>query len=248
MMKKIIMGSLLSLIGLFFIIVNCSGGSLPKEKSLAGVWMGFESIYTTTGRYTPMLRFMVLFEDGTFYYTMPLMGLEAFDRAKSRNDKNEKEYWGTYTFNGASGTWQRAAYDPRPLKLDKDGNLVIGSNAYYRCAPVDGLRLSGAWTTYADPKDPALSRGGEQPIARFAADGKFKDEGLFAKDFASLLSGEDARSLAPGKGIYEIKNFTLTLKYDDGRVRKAAFNLYFKTAKQPSPETIFIYRRRLQRM
>lgn len=245
MMKKIFRGVMLSLIGLFFITANCGGGSLPKDKSLAGLWMGFESIYTTTGRHTPVLRFMVLFEDGTFYYTMPLMGLEAFDRDKSR--KNEQEYWGTYTFNGTSGTWQRAAYDPRPLKLDKDGSLVIGANAFYRCYPVDGLRLNGAWTTYADPKDPALSRGGEQPIVRFTADGKFKDEGLFAGDFASLLSGEDARSLAPGKGTYAIKNFTLTLRYDDGRVRKAAFNLYFKTEKHPSPATIFIYRRQLQR-
>jgi len=242
------MGSFLGLLGLFLIIVNCNGGSPQKEKSLAGVWMGLQSIWTTTGVYTPQIRFMILFEDGTFYYTMPLEGLNDFDRVKSRNDKDEKEYWGTYTFNGASGTWKRAAYDPRALKLDQDGKLVIGSDTFYRCAPVDGLRLNGAWTTYADPKDPALSRGGEQPIIRFAPDGKFRDEGLFVEGFTSLLYGEDERSLAPGKGTYEIKNFTLTLKYDDGRLRKAAFSLYIKTEKQPSPETIFIYRRHLQRM
>jgi len=43
------------------------------------------------------------------------------------------------------------------------------------------------------------------------------DDGLFA---TFLKSGGDDR---PGSGRYELKDFTLILRYDDGRVRQEAF-------------------------
>ncbi len=224
----------------------------PQQgQSLAGVWMGLVSYWAVTGRYTPSPEYLVMYEDGSFYYEMPLEGLQSFDREKSRRE--EVEYWGTYAFDGASGSWQRATYEPSELELDENDVLQVQGSPFYRCAPVDGLRLEGAWTTYADPTDPDLSRGGVQPIIRFSADGRFQDEGLFESGLFLLPEAPDdgsvdAQAVAPGKGTYEIENYTLTLKYDDGRVRRAAFSLYLSTKPEPSPGIIFIYRVDLNRM
>ena len=95
--------------------------------------------------------------------------------------------------------------------------------------------------------------GGVQPIIRFSADGRFQDEGLFESGLFLLPEAPDdgsvdAQAVAPGKGTYEIENYTLTLRYDDGRVRRAAFSLYLSTKPEPSPGIIFIYRVDLNRM
>jgi hypothetical protein len=87
---------------------------------------------------------------------------------------------------------------------------------------VDGVRLDGAWTSYGNPADPDLDRlpVGKRPVLRFSRDGRFVDEGLFAVFMRSYDGGDDR----PGAGTYELKDFTLVLRYDDGRVRHEAIN------------------------
>ncbi|MDF2524639.1 MAG: hypothetical protein K0R31_2280 [Clostridiales bacterium] len=218
-----------------------------SEGGLSGVWMGN---YIPYGQYSPQQRYLIMYEDGTFYHDLPWEGLKAFDRVKSQNDTNQMDSWGKYTFSGTSGTWKynRTTTGASEMKLNGEGNLEIGLDTYYRIASVDGLRLEGAWTSYGNPKDPDLSLGGVQPIIRFTKDGRFNDEGLFSTAFKSLFLGEDEKKSIPGKGSYEIKDFTLTLKYDDGHELKTAFSLLYKSKAEPSPNVIFMYRLYMNKM
>ncbi len=223
-------------------ITAATGMPSPKGAGLSGVWMGN---YVPFGQYSPQQRYLIMYEDGTFYHDIPWEGLAEFDRAKSQKDEHQMDAWGKYTFNGKTGTWKYDRTTTAPateMKINAAGNLEIGMDTYYRINSVDGLHLNGAWTTYADPKDPDLKKGGVQPIIRFTSDGRFKDEGINTKVFDFLFYGKGENEIAPGEGSYDIKDFTLTLKYDDGRVHKAAFSLVFKAKPEPSPGVIYMYR------
>jgi hypothetical protein len=222
-----------------------SGMPSPNGGGLSGVWMGY---YVPYGSYSPQERYLIFYEDGTLYHDMPWEGLDGFDRVKSKKDEQQEGYWGTYTFSGSTGTWK---YNSRTngedkLELNEKGHLKIDNSLnsmYYPMSSVDGLRLEGAWTTYADPEDSDLGKGGILPIIRFTKDGRFKDEGVLSSTFSFLSSNEEECS--PGEGSYSIKDFTMTLKYDDGRVHKAAFSLNLTNKPEAGPDPIFMYRTRM---
>jgi len=87
---------------------------------------------------------------------------------------------------------------------------------------VDGLKLEGRWQL------PGAER---KRRIEFTAAGRFKDDGLL-EDVGYLPvpawggSREVAypRPPARGEGTYEIRDFTLLLKYDDGRVWSGDFS------------------------
>lgn len=217
----------------------------PSDTSLTGVWMGLVNRWAVTGYYTDQIDYMTIFDDGTFYHDIPIEGLGSFDRNKSRNEK--KDLWGTYTFDGSKGVMQIEDYLPDNLEMDEKGNLKKGSSPYYRCHSVDGLKLKGEWSLYADPVD---QKEYANDVISFTLDGKFVDKGIFATGGFYLPEQFEnysvpAENVAAGKGTYEIKDFTLTLRYDDGRIRKASFNLIFSAKPEQSPSRIYIYSRGL---
>lgn len=214
----------------------------PTGGGLSGVWMGY---YVPYGSYMPQERYLVFYEDGTLFHDLPWEGLDGFDRVKSQKDEDQEDYWGTYTFSGSTGTWKynRRTDGEDKLELNEKGQLKIDDSLnpmYYRVASVDDLHLEGAWTTCADPGDTELGKGGEQPIIRFTKDGRFKDEGILNSAFDFLFSNEEES--APGEGSYSIKDFAMTMKYDDGRMHKVAFSLNLTNKPEISPDTIFMYR------
>ena len=222
--------------------------TINNSGSVAGVWMG---TYIPYGQYSPEFRYLLMYEDGSFFHDMPWEGLAGFETMQSRMDENSKDYWGYYMIDGNKGTWDYHSADGSSISeidIKSINELVFGVNHYYRCGEVDALRLDGSWTTYADSSDPDLKRGGIQPIIRFTPDGRFVDEGLFQKGFSFLEYSEGESSIAPGQGTYDIENFTLKLRYDDGRERNTAFSLLFNSQKQQNPEFIFVYRVNLSKM
>ncbi len=225
-----------------------SSEATSNKDNLVGVWMGLVNRWATTGYYTSQFDYMVMFDDGTCFNQMPLEGLANFDRDKSRSD--DKELWGTYTYNGSSGVVKIEEYVPDDLVMDEEGKLKIGADPYYQCRSVDGLGLEGTWSLFADPND---QKEFQKEAISFTLDGKFDDKGIFSTNSFYLpeqLENYDVpeENIAPGQGTYEITDFTLTLRYDDGRVRKASFSLFFGSEKQPHPNIIFVYRRNLFRV
>jgi hypothetical protein len=92
----------------------------------------------------------------------------------------------------------------------------------------------------ANPNDPALDRfpAGQKPVFRFSSDGKFSDEGVFA----TFLKSGDPRQDAAGTGVYEVRDFTLVLRFSDGRVKQLAITAMLGANAAASNDTLFISR------
>lgn len=219
-----------------------------RGPGISGVWMGHirPSLTAVAGRYEMEWRWKTFFDDGQLFADLPNEGLWNFDRAASQADPGRAGYWQTYSFSGSRGEARRAGVKfPWVLQSKKPNELQVDSDTFYRCASVDGLRLEGAWTSYANPADPELDRRapGQRPIIRFARDGRFVDEGLFAVFLRSHSGGDDRA----GSGSYQLRDFTLSLKYDDGRMRHEAFTGFMAADPARMDERIFIRRSALHK-
>ncbi len=199
---------------------TAAGAAGWKGAGISGVWMGLVRSSSTDYLSPWVNRWKVFFDDGVMFADLPEEGLAGFERAAYRASHPAREgYWHTYSFAGTSGESRRPGTRfPWRLRVEKAGQLRIDDDVYHRCASVDGLRLDGAWTSYSDPADPQLGAlpVGRRPVINFTRDGRFTDDGLFA---TFLTSGGDDR---PGAGRYELRDFTLMLSYDDGRIRREA--------------------------
>ncbi len=119
---------------------------------------------------------------------------------------------------------------------DNPGVLLVDSDTFHHCAGVDGLRLEGAWTSYMNPNDPALDQlpQGQRPIFHFSRDGRFVDDGMFAVFLTPHMPA--------GSGNYDVKDFTITLRYSDGRVRQAAITGMLGRNPAKNSDLLFIAR------
>jgi hypothetical protein len=215
------------------------GSAAPRPGSgITGVWMGFK---TYTGDYEPHPRWYTFYEDGQVFEDIPRTGFAGFNREASKADSGQKSYWGRYTFaNGAGAITKPGVAYPEVLQSEGGDKLKIDSFHFYRCQEVNGLRLQGAWTSLANPNDPALDRfpAGQRPVFRFSSDGKFSDEGVFA----TFLKLGDPRQDAAGTGVYEVRDFTLVLRFSDGRVKQLSITAMLGANAAASNDTLFISR------
>ncbi len=215
--------------------------SALRGGGISGVWMG---LVLLVGSYTPEYRWKTFFDDGVAFGDLPNGGMAGFNREAARRVSALSDYWNTYTFAGSSGELRREGTSAKwGLQLLNRDQLKIGSDTFYRCASVDGLRLDGSWTSYANPDDPSLDAlpVGQRPVIRFGRDGRFRDDGLFA---TFITSGGDDR---PGGGQYEMRDFSLILRYDDGRLRQEAFTGFLGANPRDQNAKVFVRRSQLSR-
>ena len=215
------------------------GSAAPRPgNGISGVWMGFK---TYTGDYEPHPRWYTFYDDGQVFEDIPRTGLAGFNREASKADSGQRSYWGRYTFtNGAGSITKPGVNYPEVLQSEGADKLKVDSFHFYRCQEVNGLRLQGAWTSMANPNAPALDRWpvGQRPVFRFSSDGKFSDEGVFA----TFLKSGDPRQDAAGTGVYEVRDFTLILRFSDGRVKQLAITAMLGANAAASNDTLFISR------
>lgn len=215
----------------------------PRPGGLAGVWMGFTQMY---GSYEPSPRWYTFFADGEVFEDLPGEGLAGFSASASKASADLRDYWATYHFEGGSGFIAKPGVNVQTtIQAVTPDRIKLGIDTFYRCASVDGLRLQGAWTSYADPNDPNLDRQpeGARPVFRFSKDGRFADEGVFATFLHMYSNGNEDRA---GTGTYEIRDFTLILRYADGRVKQVAFTGLMSADPAVQNESVFISRSRFQ--
>jgi hypothetical protein len=216
-----------------------SGGDVPRgTRGVVGVWMGFKANYPD---WEPRPRWFVFYEDGQVFEDIPREGLAGFSRAASQASPAQRPYWGSYAMNGATGAAQRPGSKfPESLRLEAEGKLRIDNDTFLRCRPVDGLRLEGAWTSYSNPQDPALAQlpAGQRPIFHFTRNGRFTDEGVFA---TFLWTGDRSTDEA-GSGSYEVRDYSIVFRFDDGRVKQVALSGMLAADPATSNDIIFIAR------
>ncbi|MFM2386594.1 MAG: hypothetical protein RL660_1351 [Bacteroidota bacterium] len=206
---------------------NNTSSSLFDNSFIAGVWTYYGPGYIGA----PMdWHFVVFFKDGKALDNMPSGGFDKLAANKYYDDTRNNPLAlniGKYTFSGTNGQYYLTETSTTPDELVKTGTnkMTINGKYYSKCVNLDGVKFDGAYTTYFDPQDPALQALpiGQRPVITFYSDGSFYDEGIF-NTYEFLQSGN---SVAPGTGWYAIKNYSITLSYDDGRTRQEGISIPF---------------------
>ncbi len=210
------------------------------KNGIEGVWMG---IYVKEFYGDPLSLghtiWKTFYSNGQVYEAIPDMGFVDFNKTES--ESRESQFWSRYTNNG-TGNWiiKRPGVIDIGVKLNERGNMVVGAQYYQHCKPVDGLKLDGSWTSWADPDDPELDRGkfGQKALIRFSANGQFADEGIFN---TALQYHRDGTSVTTaGNGTYEIRDYSLILRYNDGHIKQAALTGFLSIDPAMDDKTICI--------
>jgi hypothetical protein len=196
------------------------------NNSKAEIWQNVQSnaLSGGTGYWSfidpTSVKFYVVYPDGDYCSEMPLIGLQTFDKAKSKSSGERS--WGKFVMQNGNGSFT-SQYENIKVKKVSATKMEKPGYAYsfYKCASVDGLKLNGVWSYIANwSKDPYYLQAGCRQVIYFNPDGSFDDRGIFVAD--CRYPNRHTQD-APGKGTYSINNFTLVLKYDDGRLIYKAF-------------------------
>jgi hypothetical protein len=189
-----------------------SSGKLAGN-GIEGVWLCYTNNFPFS---TDMIwKERVFFNDGTFIQLIPHRGL--FNASFTEK--------GNYNFKNGNGTMRASGSQYTDQIVQTKANTIkIGTEFFNKSIDATGKKFTGSFTSFSDPNDPVLKAQpiGNRTVINFYNDGTFYDEGIF-KRFA--IGGGTANDL-PGKGKYEIREYTVFFNYDDGRKRQAAFYAY----------------------
>lgn len=214
-----------------------------RGDGVVGVWMGFHGMGWSAS--TPSAAWMVFYQDGQVFDFLPDGGLAWFDRAASQKGPDGGN-WGRIAWKGSRGSLKkRDLADPIPVERKGPKQIQVSLDRFVRCAEVDGLKLDGTWSSLA-PDDPDLARmpKGATPAIHFTRDGRFTDHGLFVN---VIRTDDDAGRNGPGEGTYQIRDFSLLLRYSDGRARALAFTGMGQIDPAKDASTIYLARFELRK-
>jgi hypothetical protein len=180
------------------------------------------------------VEYITFLPDGHVYWTLPPEGLLDFDPAVAQ--RAHPDDWGTYTIRNGE---IRVLRGPQKLLyvLTRSGDRLnnppsLGKGSFRHIPPADGLRIEGSYR-----------RTDSEPAITFTVDGRFRDEGIF-RNFGTAqrpdgtVYQDDGRG---GSGTYTIEQYTLELRYSDGRVRRAPFIIFPENlAKKPAVDSFIL--------
>jgi hypothetical protein len=165
------------------------------------------------------VEYITFLPDGHVYWTLPPEGMLDFDPAVAQ--RAHPDDWGTYTIKNGDVHILRGP-QKFPYVLTRSGDRLnnppsLGKGTFRHVPPADGLRIEGTYR-----------RSDSEPNITFNADGRFRDEGVF-RNFGTAqrpdgsVYQDDGRG---GAGTYTIDQYTLELRYSDGRVRRTPFIIF----------------------
>lgn len=220
-----------------------SGGS-PNLKGgkVTGVWMGMTSggssynIITKKFEYStvrPEASWRIFFSDGTYSQGMPLKGPFNLNIAQSQQDEKANKptgsRWGHYTVSGNTiSIHHNTITNDKTITILNANELKDHNDTFYKCESVDGLKLDGMWGWTPDMIKPE-NEDSFTHVIKFSKNGKFTDYGIFAINQDNFTPDD-----APGSGTYQLRDFSLILNYDDGRVIQKSFAIYKTVSSAPS--------------
>ncbi len=185
-------------------------------NGIMGVWEGtIQSTGAATGVRLDVFV-PIFFNNGQVYFG-PKFPTEGLNELDSRIPPELfPRNWGTYSFSNGRGVL-KMPFAEIPFRTE-GGKLVVTKNQtdwhFYKKSTVDGARFNGTYT---------MSESyGIHPIITFTADGKFNDNGV-----VRTLYHDGNTCVNPGvksgSGTYDVKDYTITFNYTDGRKIKIAY-------------------------
>ena len=214
---------------------SSEANSINKSSQKPVLWANMrympKDFYDVTTGTKPITDFYVVYPNGDYLPNAPYEGIV------NLNKSIQTESWGKFAMKGNKGKFKNK-YDEVAVTqktenyMEKDGY----THGFYKCLSVDGAKLEGFYTHVApnwgkDPKLNYLDNPGCQFVIEFRKNGTFDDRGIFSSSTYSCKSG---------KGTYSIENYTITLKYDDGRVVQRLFSAPPTRNISNYDETVFI--------
>jgi hypothetical protein len=168
---------------------------------------GFASVTYGTSLSVKQIAF---FDDGTFCNFMPADGLINYSAARAK----EPNYWGKYSFANGAGTIKWDAFTTTNEFKFQNDELLYDQTVWRKIPSLDGWRFDGTFTAEKDP----ASYNGPEPTITFTANGIFEDHGAIYWLRHVRGYNTDMQDKMTGSGVYEVLNYTVTFKYNDGRV------------------------------
>jgi hypothetical protein len=172
------------------------------------------------GAIYPVYNPYILFKDGSIYKD-PVEGLNRFDAVASRTAEPKK--WGTWKMSGTtlSVYW--------PLEKPKYQNTTWEKSSYKNILPAKkGEALEGSFKTLTGGGNTAL--GGDVLVVA-AATITFSNDGKFTlAKVAGVSSGRDiwesTNSKSDEAGYYKLDQYSIELKYNNGKTENRFFYFY----------------------
>jgi hypothetical protein len=172
------------------------------------------------GAIYPVYNPYILFKDGTIYKD-PVEGLNLFDVAASRTAEPKK--WGTWKMSGT------ALVIHWPLEKPKYQNSTWEKSSYKSILPAKkGEAIEGSFKTLTGGGNTAL--GGDVLVVA-AATITFSNDGKFTlAKVAGVSSGRDiwenTNSKSDEAGYYKLDQYSIELKYNNGKTEHRFFYFY----------------------
>lgn len=216
---------------------STSGSTFHNTNALEGVWMTLHlksQYYDVNSSGDP--QWITFFDNGRVYDRIP--------DDMNNFDKNSSSL-GTYQFSNGNGTLKWFPQSPPTEIITQSTDDILirlgsGDDNYHRCKSVDGVRLQGSWTSYANPNDPFLDdHSVAKPMITFNSNGSFTDYGIFTLLDVAVFPKPNTQ---PGSGTYSINNFMLTLNYDNGVTRQVSFTGLLSSDVSTTNNSIYLHR------
>ena len=192
-----------------------SESTFHSSNNLEGVWMAMhiKTFYHDNAK-SGDIKWITFFNNGRVAKVIPDEGMNNFDK----NDKDIGYYH--IANNKATLQWfaNTTPFDIKFLSPDKiQFQEVYGNDTYYRCKILNAVRIDGSWTSFNNINDPDLDNNSiTRSLITFKKDGSFIDYGVFADAYSNPVP--------PGNGSYDINDFTLTLKYSNGKTKQTCIS------------------------
>jgi hypothetical protein len=194
------------------IVATVPGNQIASSKP--ELWF----TYTLSGTKYQTLepKFYLVYPNGDFKDEAPWEGLLSFNA-----NQNKKQFplgWGKFQMNkNRVGSFTYMGYVEKVIKISDDKmDRPDASWDYMKCKSVNGLKLQGSYSPQKDwSTNTYFNSQTCKNLLTLNKDGSFVDHGYFVGicDNPSTNAQD-----APGSGTYTIKDFTLQLKYKDGRI------------------------------
>lgn len=201
---------------------NIEGGSIK------GVWQGISMQASASSGLRYNVYTPVFLPNGQAYFgpKFPTEGLHGTD-TRVLAELFQRD-WGTYTFSNGRGVL-KMPYDNIPLRMEGNALIITANQTdhkFYHLPSVDGARFSGRYVMG--------TAFGIIPSISFTANGGFTDNGairVLYHEYNDCINP----AILPGSGTYDVKDYTITFNYTDGRKIKIAFPGTEYDIKEQSP-------------
>lgn len=194
------------------------------------VWYSYRA---TLGTFTYNFTFVAILPNGDVLGSIPSEGMFGVNRATRPQYR-----WGKRKVAGNEVHFDYGEFGLTRMEPVADGKMSYppGSKStfYYRLKSVDGLRIDGEFAS----DSPDWHRKGKPADIVFHSDGSFINHSVVTEIYDG--SGKQLGTKDSGRGIYEIRDFTILLKYSDGTVARRPFYLSADDGGGPLPNAILM--------